>query len=227
MKHATLSPGVVVIPRLKTTHSDWIFSRPHYTKPRPREIKHESINITANSQLCDCSRNIPVNKIHPVAFYMQNISTNSSQIQLLTSSTAHSASWEVNRYSARQEIPPILWNPKVHYHIHNNPPPVPILSQLDPVHTTHPTSPSILILSLHLCLGLPSGLLPSGFPPKTLHAYLLSTIRATCPVHLSLLDLMTPNDIWWVTQSIKLLVRVVHSTPPLPRTSWTRKQKQF
>jgi hypothetical protein len=36
-----------------------------------------------------------------------------------------------------------------------------------------------------------------------------------------------PNDIWWVTQSTKLLVRVVHSTPPLPRTSWTRKQKQF
>jgi hypothetical protein len=30
----------------------------------------------------------------------------------------------------------------------------------------HPTSPrSILILSTHLCLGLPSGLFPSGFPP--------------------------------------------------------------
>ena len=35
----------------------------------------------------------------------------------------------------------------------------------------HPTSwRSILILSTHLRLGLPSGLFPSGFPTKTLHA---------------------------------------------------------
>ena len=34
----------------------------------------------------------------------------------------------------------------------------------------HPTSwISILILSTHLCLGLPSGLLPSSFPTKTLY----------------------------------------------------------
>ena len=34
----------------------------------------------------------------------------------------------------------------------------------------HPTSwRSIQILSTHLCLGLPSGILPSGFPTKTLY----------------------------------------------------------
>ena len=46
-----------------------------------------------------------------------------------------SSSWEANWFSASQEIPLILWNPKVHCRIHKFPPPVPILSQLDSVHT--------------------------------------------------------------------------------------------
>ena len=43
----------------------------------------------------------------------------------------------------------------------------------------------------HLRLGLPSGLLPSGFPSKTLYKPLFSPIRSTCPTHLILLDLIT------------------------------------
>jgi hypothetical protein len=60
------------------------------------------------------------------------------RVHVLTNSMEQSPFWEANSSSATLEIPRILCNPKVHYRIHNSPPPIPILSQIDPVHAPIP-----------------------------------------------------------------------------------------
>ena len=126
---------------------------------------------------------------------------------ILTYSMEQSPSWEANQFSASQEIPRLLWNPKVLYRIHKCPPPVPILSQLDLVHT-----PTSHFLKIHLNIILPSMLgsprwfLSLTFPHQNpvYASPLPHTHYMPRPSHSSLF--YHPHKIGWAVQIIQLLI---------------------
>jgi hypothetical protein len=94
---------------------------------------------------------------------------------LLACCMEQSPSWEANRFSASQKIPRILRNPKVHCRIHKFPPPAPILSKLDPVHTPTSHCPKInLNIILPSTPGSPKQSVSLSFPRRNLYTPVFS-----------------------------------------------------
>jgi hypothetical protein len=119
----------------------------------------------------------------------------SAMFTYLTNQMEQNPSSEASSHSGSQEIPCFLWNPMVNHCVHKNPPLATILSHMHPVHTFPPYFPMIHSNIIHLCVVLPSGLFPSGFPANILYGFphLTHACYMTHPFHPPRFD--HPNNI--------------------------------
>jgi hypothetical protein len=90
-------------------------------------------------------------------------------------------SWEAANCAATQEIPKISRNPRVHYRDHKSPPLVPILSQINPIHSIPSYFSKINFNTAQPPTSwFPSGLVPSDFPTNILYTFL---VPHSCYMH--------------------------------------------
>ena len=114
-----------------------------------------------------------------------------------TNSMEYNPSPEAKGSSGSQEIGRILWNPKVHYRIHNSPPSIPILSYTNPAH-----DPPFHFFNINFNIILPSTPMSSKWPlsywfPHQYHVWTLPLPHNRCmprPSHSSQFN--HKNNIW-------------------------------
>ena len=138
-----------------------------------------------------------------------------------------SPNWEANWFAACHQISRISRNPKVHYRTHKRTPPFSVLGQPNPVHI-----PTSHLLEIHPNIIHPSTprspqwSLSFRFPNQEPIQPLSSSIRATCPAHLILLDFITRTVLgeeykWFNSSLCNLLHSPATSSLLGPNRSYT------
>ena len=166
------------------------------------------INTICYLKMCQTEHNLTYTDIHEWTKKKKE-QTNKRTNEHLTNSIEQIHSREANLFSVSQEVPNIYGTWRF------------ITSFTRAWHMSlfwarsiqsMPTHPTFWLSNLILGMpGFPSGLFPSCFPTKTLHAPLLSLACAMCPAHPILLDFIT-----WITmdeeyRSLSSSLRVFHS----------------
>jgi len=118
----------------------------------------------------------------------------------------HSSSQEANSYSRSQETFHLLWNPKVHYHVHNSFLLDAVLSQKHPV-CTFPSCFSEINYNIILPSMPQSSEWSYLFQPKfCVHSSCLHVCYMICPSYPPLFYLL--NNIWWSVQVTKFFIMI-------------------
>ena len=140
---------------------------------------------------------------------MTGLSTNARALSYppmaLNNSMEHNPSWGANSFLSDQEIPRILWKPKVSYPTHNRPSATPYIKPKVsyPTHNRPSATPYIkftssqTIFKIHFSNHRPIYQESSRWSPtfkfphqNPVRTALFSAMRATCSAHLILLDLV-------------------------------------
>jgi hypothetical protein len=127
---------------------------------------------------------------HPLCFKCYMRSNNTRRSNTLHGTESFLKNQKVLSHSRNfpPPHPPCFWKPKLHYRIHKSPPPVRILSQLNPVYASPSHSLNIHFNIYAWVLQVTS--FPQVFLPKLCIHLSCLPMRATCPAPLILLDLI-------------------------------------
>ena len=132
------------IPWVRTKNSEQLMREKQY-------IQELWIGVSLYTYPTNCLSTVHPS-VHSLACVAHDLCiSNTLLTSVLTYCMEQSPSGEADMSSVSQEIPHMLWNLKVQYHFHKCPPPVPILSLLDPVH-----APTSHFLKIHHNVNLPS-----------------------------------------------------------------------